>query len=83
MKLVGIEINRCPKCGINVMDPAFESVKERHISVLLAEKRKREIDGVYVDIKRDGSGFVLEDCDLCGAVIDDIVKQIKFDFSNY
>ena len=64
------------------MDQTFESVKERHVSVLLAEKRKRELDGDYMDMKRDGNGFVLEDCDLCGAMIEDIIKQIKLDFSN-
>lgn len=83
MKFVVNDANRCPKCGINVMDPAFESVKERHISVLLAEKRKRELDGRYIEIKRDENGFALEDCDLCGASIEDFIKQIKLDFSNH
>lgn len=82
MKLVGINENRCPKCRIKVMDQTLESVKERHISVLLDEKRRRELEGTYMDIRRDGNGFVLEDCDLCGAFVEDIVKQIKLDFSN-
>lgn len=75
-------VNRCPKCGINVMNPTFESVKERHISVLIEEKRRRELEGDYIEIKRDGNGFALENCDLCGAFIEDIIKQVKLDFSN-
>ncbi len=63
------------------MNPLWESVKERHIPALFDKKMQMEQKGVYNEIKRGENGFIAEDCDLCGASNDDILKQSRLDFS--
>ena len=64
---------RCPKCKIDLKNEDFKSIKERYISVLFAEKRRKEIEGTYRDIEEN------ENCDLCGTVRSEIFIQVKLD----
>ena len=70
---VEIKYKRCPKCKIDIKNEDFRSVKERHLGVLLADKKRMELDGNYKEIVSE------EDCNLCGAIKEDIITQVKKD----